>query len=150
MLVLPATLCIAHNTSSLHKRHVQSLLPILSDSRCIAYNTLSPSQTALGSFAMQAAEFVVATPSSACHVSLIHQAPLEAQKPTKNVWGAEYPYQSVNTSQSATDPGENFRVLPMLHPVLMLAYTSPSSLLLVSGLPLHICLFITCYAETRV
>ena len=86
---------------------------------------------------MQAAEFVVATPSSACHVSLVHPAPLEGQKPHRSVWGAEYPYQSVNTSQPASDPGENFRVVPMLHPVLMLAYTSPSSLLLVSSLLLH-------------
>ena len=86
---------------------------------------------------MQAAEFVVATPSSACHVSLVHPAPLEGQKPRRSVWGPEYPYQSVNTSQLASDPGENFRVLPMLHPVLMLAYTSPSSLLLVSSLLFH-------------
>lgn len=79
----------------------------------------------------KAAEIVVATPSSACHFSLVHQAPLEAGVAPTSVWGAEYPYQSVNTSQRASDPGENFRVLPMLHPVLMLAYTSPSSLLLV-------------------
>lgn len=84
--------------------------------------------------APQAAEIVVATPSSACHFSLVHQAPLEAGVAPTSVWGAEYPYQSVNTSQRASDPGENFRVLPMLHPVLMLAYTSPSSLLLVSSL----------------
>lgn len=84
--------------------------------------------------APQAAEIVVATPSSTCHISLVHQAPLEAGVPPTTVWGAEYPYQSVNTSQRASDPGENFRVLPMLHPVLMLAYTSPSSLLLVSSL----------------
>lgn len=83
---------------------------------------------------MQAAEIVVATPSSTCHISLTHQAPLEAGAPPKDVWGAEYPYQSVNTAQSGNDAGENFRVLPMLHPVLMLAYTSPSSLLLVSAL----------------
>ena len=82
---------------------------------------------------MQAAEIVVATPSSACHISLTHHAPLEAVAAPKDVWGAEYPYQSVNTAQGASNAGENFRVLPMLHPVLMLAYTSPSSLLLVSA-----------------
>ena len=83
------------------------------------------------SVCVQAAELVVATPSSACHISLTHQAPLEAGQAPKNVWGAEYPYHSVNATQAASDAGENFRLLPMLHPVLMLAYTSPSSLLLV-------------------
>jgi len=78
-----------------------------------------------------AAEIIVATPSSACHISLAHQRPVELEAADRNPWGAEYPYQSVNSAEGASDPGENFRVLPMQHPVLLLAYASPSSLLLV-------------------
>ena len=85
----------------------------------------------------QTAEIVVATPSSACHISLLHQPPIELKTASKNPWGSEYPYQSVNTAQNGSDPGENFRVLPMQHPVLLLAYTSPSSLLLVRPSQTH-------------
>ena len=80
---------------------------------------------------VQSAEIVVATPSSACHISLAHQRPVELAAVAQNHWGREYPYQSINASQEASDPGENFRVLPMQHPLMLLAYTSPSSLLLV-------------------
>ena len=84
--------------------------------------------------AQAAAEMLVATPSSACHISLAHPPPVELKPARRDPWGREYPYLSVNSTENASDPGENFRVLPMPHPVLMLAYTSPSSLLLVGFL----------------
>ncbi len=73
---------------------------------------------------------MVATPSSACHISLAKQLPAEEDQP-KHPFGKEYPYQSVNSAEDGSDAGENFKVMPMQHPILMLAYTSPSSLLLV-------------------
>ena len=80
---------------------------------------------------MQSADIIVATPSTACHISLAKQGPVELAEPDTDPWGKEYPYQSVNSAEGGSDPGENFRVMPMQHPILLLAYTSPSSLLLV-------------------
>lgn len=79
----------------------------------------------------QAADIVVATPSSACHISLAKQLPAEEDQPNQHPFGKEYPYQSVNSAEGGGDAGENFKVMPMPHPILLLAYTSPSSLLLV-------------------
>ena len=82
-------------------------------------------------FCLQAANIVVATPSSACHISLAKQLPAEEDQPNQHPFGKEYPYQSVNSAEGGGDAGENFKVMPMPHPILLLAYTSPSSLLLV-------------------
>ncbi len=81
---------------------------------------------------LQAADIVVATPSSACHISLAKQRPAEEEEPKQDPFGKEYPYQSVNSAEGGGDAGENFKVMPMQHPILLLAYTSPSSLLLVT------------------
>lgn len=86
---------------------------------------------------MQAPELIVATPSCACHISLGHQLPVELVAPKTNPWGKEYPYQSTNPMSDGSDAGENFRLLPLAHPVLKLAYTSPSSLLLVRNVVLQ-------------
>ena len=80
---------------------------------------------------LQSADIIVATPSTACHISLAKQEPVELAAPETDPWGQEYPYQSVSSAEGGSDPGENFRVIPMQHPILLLEYTSPSSLLLV-------------------
>ncbi|KAA6417639.1 MAG: hypothetical protein FRX49_12431 [Trebouxia sp. A1-2] len=71
----------------------------------------------------QASKLIVATPSCACHISFSHQLPVELVTAKRSLWGKEYPYQSTNSVSDASDAGENFRILPLAHPVLKLHVT---------------------------